>query len=200
MTETLNLIHTPPLHKTSVNGSALQLSKIEVNQEYLNEWNENCKDFVVLSKNGEILRNTLYRVGGLNNPKVGIDKYFMLLKYSEDLYTFDFIKKCYPKITKKEQEKRLKHLKSEWVILDFNGNEKVVVKKSLDYAYLVKDSCIYSIGRKYYNIETGFCYGDSSTSMKSSEFLFLDNQFEKDETKKGIMKINLKDGSWQVFQ
>jgi hypothetical protein len=36
--------------------------------------------------------------------------------------------------------------------------------------------------------------------MKSNEFLFLDNRFEKDETKKGVMKINLKDGSWQVFQ
>lgn len=109
MTKTLNLTQIPPLHKTSFNGSALQLSNIEVNQDYLDEWNENCKDFVVLSKNGEILRNTLYRVGGLNNPKVGIDKYFMLLKYTEDLYTIDFIKKCYPKKTKKEQEKHLKH-------------------------------------------------------------------------------------------
>ena len=196
----IELNQKPQLNKHAVNGSALQLSKIEVNQEYLDEWNENCKDFVVLSKNGEILRNTLYRIGGLNNPKVGIDKYFMLLKYTEDLYTIDFIKKCYPKKTKKEQEKHLKHLKSEWVILDINGNEKVVVEQGLQYAYLIKDSCIYSIGSKYYNIETGFCYGYSSTSMKSSEFLFLDNQFEKDETKKGIMKIKLDDGSWQVFQ
>ena len=80
MSETLNLKQIQPFEKTSFNNSALQLSKIQVNQKYLDEWNENCKDFVVLSKNGEILRNTLYRVGGLNNPKVGIDKYFMLLK------------------------------------------------------------------------------------------------------------------------
>lgn len=188
------------LVKTDVSGSALQLSKIEVNSEYLKEWNENSKDFVVLTKNGEILRNTLYRIGGINNPKVGVDKYFMLIKHTEELYTWDFIKYCYPKMSKKEQEKHLKHLKSEWVIIDDKGDEKVVQGNSLHHMYLVSpNSCIYSVKNNYYNIETGFHYGYSSSSMKSSEFLFLDNIFEKDETKKGVMKINLQDGSWSMF-
>jgi hypothetical protein len=198
--ENFELAQNSALHKTDVSGSALQLSKIDVNDKYLKEWNNNSKDFVVLTKNGEILRNTLYRIGGINNPKVGVDKYFMLIKHTEDLYTWDFIKKCYPKMSKKEQEKHLKHLKSEWVIIDENGNEKVTQANSLDYMYLVSpNSCIYSVKNNYYNIETGFHYGYSSSSMKSSEFLFLDNRFEKDETKKGVMKINLKDGSWSVF-
>jgi hypothetical protein len=66
--------------------------------------------------------------------------------------------------------------------------------------YLVSpNSCIYSVKNNYYNIENGFNYGYSTSSMKSSDFLFLDNRFEKDETKKGVMKINLQDGSWSMF-
>ena len=188
------------LLQTDVSGSALHLNKIDVNSDYLKEWNNNSNDFVVLTKNGEILRNTLYRIGGINNPKVGVDKYFMLIKHTEEFYTWDFIKQCYPKMSKKEQEKHLKHLKSEWVIIDYKGDEKVVQRNSLDYMYLVSpNSCIYSVKNNYYNIETGFHYGYSSSSMKSSEFLFLDNRFEKDETKKGVMKINLQDGSWSMF-
>lgn len=182
------------------NTDTLQLGKIELTQKYLDEWNENCKDFVVLSKNGKLLRNTLYRVGGLNTTVVGKDKYFMLLKYTESLYTKEFIRGCYPTKSRNEQNKLLKHLKHEWVILDSEGNEKVVVDGGLDWAYIVKNSCIYSLGKRYYNIETGYCYGHSTTSMKSSEFLFLDNQFENDETKRGVLKVNLKDGSWEVFQ
>jgi hypothetical protein len=200
MDEDLNIPQDSTPDKTDVSGSALQLSRIDVNSEYLKEWNENLKGFVVLKKNGEILRNTLYRIGGINNPKVGTDKYFMLIKYTEELYTWDFIKKCYPQMSKKEQEKHLKHLKSEWVIIDNNGVEKVTQGDSLDYMYLVSpNSCIYAVKNNYYNIESGFHYGYSSCSMKSTDFLFLENRFEKDETKKGVMKINLQDGSWSMF-
>ena len=73
----------PASCETNVGGSALQLSSIQVNQGYLNEWNNNSNDFVCLTKNGELLRPTLYRIGGLNNPQLGKDKYFMLIKYVE---------------------------------------------------------------------------------------------------------------------
>jgi len=179
----------------------LQLSKIEVKREYLQEWNENLEDFVVLEKDGVILRNTLYRKGGLNfNLKVGIDKYFMLLKYTEEVYDLGFIKECYPNKTKKEQGLSRKHLKSQWVIIDFNGDEKVVFDQ-FTHGYLVdSSSIIYSIGDKYYNVETGYFYCSSYTSMKSSEFLFLDNKYDDDKTKKGIMKVDLKNGDWEIFK
>lgn len=193
-----NLAVQPHLHKADVGSSALQLSQIQVNQDYLNEWNNNSNDFVCLTKNGELLRPTLYRVGGLNNPKLGKDKYFMLLKYVEAIYDYDFIKKCYPNKSRKELELEKKHLESRWCIIDENGVEK----KEFDQfksPYLIKDSCIYSIDNNYYNIETGEHYGYSSTSFQSKEFLFLDNRFEKDKSKCGVMKINKKDGSYELF-
>ena len=50
-----NLAVQPHLHKADVGSSALQLSPIQVNQDYLNEWNNNNNDFVCLTKNGELL-------------------------------------------------------------------------------------------------------------------------------------------------
>lgn len=193
-----NLAVQPHLHKADVGSSALQLSSIQVNQDYLNEWNNNSNDFVCLTKNGELLRPTLYRIGGLNNPQLGKDKYFMLLKYVEAIYDYDFIKKCYPNKNRKELELQRKHLESRWCIIDKNGVEK----KEFDQfknPYLIKDSCIYSIDSNYYNIETGEHYGYSSSSFHSKEFLFLDNRFDKDKSKCGVMKINKKDGSYEVF-
>ena len=55
----LNLAVQLHLHKADVGSSALQLSSIQVNQNYLNEWNNNSNDFVCLTKNGELLRPTL---------------------------------------------------------------------------------------------------------------------------------------------
>lgn len=194
----LNLALQPHLHKADVGSSALQLSSIQVNQDYLNEWNNNRNDFVCLTKNGELLRPTLYRIGGLNNPQLGKDKYFMLLKYVEAIYDYDFIKKCYPNKNKKELELQRKHLESRWCIIDENGIEK----KEFDQfksPYLTKESCIYSIDSNYYNIETGEHYGYSSSSFQSKEFLFLDNRFEKDKSKCGVIKISKKDGSYEMF-
>lgn len=193
-----NLAVQPHLHKADVGSSALQLSSIQVNKDYLNEWNNNSNDFVCLTKNGELLRPTLYRIGGLNNPQLGKDKYFMLIKYVEAIYDYDFIKKCYPNKNRKELKLQRKYLESRWCIIDENGFEK----KEFDQfksPYLIKDSCIYSIDSNYYNIETGEHYGYSNSSFQSKEFLFLNNRFEKDKSKCGVMKINKKDGNYEVF-
>ncbi len=190
-----NLAVQPHLHK-AVGCSDLQLSPIQVNQDYLNEWNDNSNDFVCLTKNGELISNSLYRVGGF-----GADikqDYFMLLKYVEAIYDYDFIKKCYPNKSIKELELQRKHLEGLWCIIDKNGIEKKVFDE-FKTPYLTKDSCIYSIDSNYYNIETGEHYGYSSSSFQSKEFLFLDNRFEKDKSKCGVMKINKKDGSYEVF-
>jgi len=186
----------PFFAKPHVGSSALQLSHIQVNEEYCKEWNETKSDFVVLTKNGELIRKSLYRVGGF-----GCDikqDYFMLLKYVEAIYDYDFIKKCYPNKSRKELELQRKHLEGRWCIIDKNGIEKVVFD-SFKTPYLVEESCIYSIDSNYYNIETGEHYGYSSSSFQSKEFLFLNNRFEKDKSKCGVMKVNKKDGSYEVF-
>jgi len=174
------------------NSDTLQLNPIKVNDDYRKEWNVSCNDFMVLTKNGELLNNCLYRIGGLNNPKVGIDKYFMLLKYVEDYYSEDVLK-----ISKSNNPK---HLDGRWCILDKNGNERIVFERSLDYPYLVENSCIYHIKNHYFNIETGEDYGYTSSSFKSEEFIFLENRFEKDLAKKGVMKINKENGTWELFK
>lgn len=187
----LNLSPNPNFHKSDTSNSTLQLSKIKVNQDYLDEWNEHCTGFVCLTKDGELLRPTLYRVGGLNSPNLGKDKYFMLLKYVEAFWSKEILKMA--------KSNEAKHLEARWCIIDENGNERIEFAKTLDSPCLVKDSCIYSINSNYYNIETGFCYGYSSSSFESKEFLFLNTRFEKDKTKCGVMKINKNDGSYELF-
>lgn len=185
-------------HKTSSNQStggnnqSLQLSPISINKDYCKEWNIKQEDYVCLTRNGELLRPTLYRVGGMGTPKLGVDNYFMLIKHVEAYYSEE--------ILRMSKSTDPKHLEGRWCILDKDGNEKIEFKRSLDYPYLVKDSCIYSIGRNYYNIETGEYYGNSIISMDSNEFLFLDNRFEKDKSKCGVMKINKKNGTWELFK
>jgi len=191
-----NLAVQPHLHKADVDSSALQLLPIQVYQEYLDEWNNDNNDFVCLIKNGELISQSLYRIGGF-----GYDikqDYFMLLKYVEAVYDYDFVKKCHPKKSKKELELQRKHLESHWCIIDKNGVEKKEFGH-FETPYIKRGSCLYSVDNKYYNIETGEFYCNSSKSMESSEFLFLENIYDKDLSKKGIMKINKKNGSWSVF-
>ncbi len=167
----------------------LQLSKITLREDYCKEWNENMHDFVVLTKNEQLINKSIYRVGGLGSKPDG-KNYFMLLKYVEAYYPADIMKSC--------QNKDPKHLQGRWCILDKDGNEKVLFD-TFKSPYLVKNSCIYSIEQNYYNIETGELYCKAYTSMSSSEYLFLNNEFDNDLTKRGVMKINKKDGTWELF-
>lgn len=169
-------------------STLLQFSKMIINEDYCKKWNNNLEDFICLTKNGKLVRNTLYRIGGLNFPKLNDDEYFMLLKHVEAFYSDD--------ITKIKKNKP--HLEGRWCILDKSGNEKVEFDQ-FKYPYLVKDSQIYSVDGKYYNIESGEFYCDTREAIESSEFLFLDNKYDKDETKCGVMKIHKKNGSWELF-
>jgi hypothetical protein len=114
----------------------------------------------------------------------------MLLKYVEAYYPAN--------IMQMSKSTDPKHLEGRWVIIDENGVEKVVFE-SFKHGWLVADSVIYSLDQKYYNIETGEFYCQSFTSMSSDEYLFLNNEFDKDESKRGVMKINKKDGTFELF-
>lgn len=173
----------------TVNDNLLSLSPIQVNEDYKKKWNEHCSDFVCLTRNGKLISESLYRIGGMGTPKLNKDNYFMLLKYSEAFYEDN--------ITKDKDKKR--HLQGCWCILDKNGIEKVQAKL-FKYLHIVKDSCIYSTDGKYYNIETEEFYCNTNSSMESSNYLFLENKWDKDESKRGVMKINKKDGSYELFK
>lgn len=169
----------------------LQLSHIDINEDYCKKWNIHQNDFVFLTKNGEILNNNaLYRKGGFGaNLK---NDYFMLLKYNEAFYSKE--------IMKYSKNKDNKHLLGLWCILDKYGNEKKVFDDTLNSPYIIKNSQIYSQNNNYYNIETGEFYCNCYSSMDSSEFLFLNNEFDNNISKRGVMKINKKDGSWELFK
>lgn len=171
-----------------IKDNLLKFSKISLNAEYSKKWNNHHSDFILLTKNGEVLRDTLYRIGGLNYPNLNKDRYFMLLKHEEAYYPNN--------ITKIVKDKP--HLASMWCILDIYGNEKIVFKP-FEHPYLKKNSCLYSVDSKYYNIETGEYYGSSSNAITSKEFVFLDNSFHPDKSKRGVLKVNLNDGSKELF-
>lgn len=93
-------------------------------------------------------------------------------------------------------------MKSEWVIFDEWGNEKAVFNEiSINTPNLISSkSPVYSLGNAFYNIETGYMYGEAYTKMKTENYLFLDNAYDKDENKKGVIKIDLKTGEFEIFK
>jgi hypothetical protein len=178
------------------NNKGLRLNKIEVNPEYCKEWNIKQKDFYCLTQDGKLLRPTLYRIGGINNPKVGEDKYFMLMKHIESFYPKNILEMA--KSAYKGKKLDPKYLEFRWCILDEYGNEKVEFT-GLNHASIVDNSCIYSVGSKFYNIESGLLYCDASGVIKSDDFLFLENNYDKDKSKRGVLKINKFDGTFELF-
>jgi hypothetical protein len=193
----INSLVQTPLNESGNKNGELQLSPIKVDEKYLKEWNANMADFVVLTRNGQLISNSLYRVG-LFKSDVKKD-YFMIIKYVEDIYTLDFMKRCYPDKSKEELESRRKHLAGKWCIIDKNGAEKVVFKE-FESPYLIDNSIIYTLDSKYYNVETGEFYCRAYKAIESSEFLFLENKYDEDPLKRGVMQINKKDGKWSLFK
>lgn len=179
-------------------NAPLELNSISLDENYAKKWNEHMRDFKLLCKEGKPLRNTLYRLGGMGSISDLKNDYFMLLKYVESVYSFDFIKKCYPNKNRKELELQRNHLEGRWTILDRFGNEKIEFPNSLDYPYL-KGGVIYTINKKYYNIETGYCYGEASASISSDEYLFIENNYDKDKSKRGVVKIHKETGIFEFF-
>jgi hypothetical protein len=182
------IMNSQPKEKADLEG--LQLSPIDLKEEYRKEWNAREKDFVVLTKKGELVNNSIYRVGGIGCKPDG-KNYFMLLKYVEDFYEEE--------ILKMSSDKNPKHLCGRWCILDKDGVEKIVLSK-YESPHLIKGSCIYGCKSEYHNIETGEWYGRASTTMESEDFLFLDRRYDTDKEKRGVMKINKKDGTWELFK
>ena len=167
----------------------LELIPIQLNDEYRKKWNVHNSDFKLLYKDGVKVSDTLYRVGGFGANLN--DDYFMLLKHIEAFYSKDIMKMCI--------NKDPKHLAGHWCIIDKNGIEKVNFE-DFDSPYLT-GGCVYSLKNKYYNIETGECYCTySSECMTTEHFIFLNNQFDDDKSKRGVIKIMKATGTYELFK
>lgn len=183
--------------------SPLQLSPIELPEKYAKKWQvERTTDFVCLSKGGELLRPTLYRKGGIFGHR-GIPEdqdYFMLIKYTEAQYDKKFLAKLKSiksfGITDKQNPN---HLEPSWCILDKQGNEVAEFKDGLHCPYLVKNSIIYSMNGYYYNLLTKERICSSYGSISSKEYIFIEDQFNDDKSKRGVVKISKKDASIELF-
>lgn len=166
----------------------LELKPIKLDPQYSKMWQaDHYSDFCQLYKNGEKVNDSIYRVGGFGCKLK--DKYFMILKYTEAYYD-DSIEK---------DEKKKRHLEGCWCILNNEGVEKVNFKASYMSPYIT-GGCVYSLDSKYYNIETGELYGTSYTCMRTENFIFLENPYDDDKSKRGVLKINKNDGTFELFK
>lgn len=145
-------------------------------------------DFVYLADdNGNRIRDTLYRTGAFGRDHLK-NRYFLLIKHVESVYS--------DSITTDQKQKL--HLANIWCILDQNGNEKVVCEE-FHSPWIVDDSIVYNIDNNFYNIETGEFYCQSYSRMTSKDYVFLENRFDTNKARRGVMKINKIDGSYEIF-
>lgn len=162
----------------------ITLVPVKLDSEYSKKWNERLTDFQHLYINGIKKSDTLYR-GGFG---IELDEpYLLLIKHVEAYYNDDIT------ITDKE------HLEGQWCIIDNNGVE-VVNFKHFDSPYLLGGQ-IYSLNNSYYNITTGYEYSKNVySSISSKNYLFIDDSYNKDKSKRGIIKIHKKTGSFELIQ
>jgi hypothetical protein len=104
-------------------------------------------------------------------------------------------------ILKHIENKKTKHLDSEWCIIDENGNEKVVFERSLDSAYLIDETQMFIYKGCVWNIETNQIVSKYNGSiMKSDDFIFFANEYDNNKSKRGVWKICKKTCAVELFK
>lgn len=187
--------------KVNENASGLKLEKFILDPEYAKKWQEHSTDFLILTLNGEIVDNTLYRIGGFGKPKFNKGEYSMLLKYNESLYSEETCRACDKlKPNQKVDIAKRRHLASVWVIIDDRGQIKVEATGTFNRINTVDNSRLYTSDSYMYDCETGFCFGRYSNYFTSKEFVFLDVGYDNDKEKCGVYKINKLDGKYEFFK
>ena len=165
----------------------IQFCPIMLNEEYSKKWNERMTDFIHLcDENGDKISDTLYRVGGFGGDFK--DGYCQLIKYVEDFYD--------DSITTDINRKR--HLAGCWCVINTKGKEIFVSDRFETFYHL--GGVIFKSGKSFINVETKerFLTGERKY-MQSKDFVFIDNLYDMDKSKRGIYKINKFDFSIEIF-
>jgi hypothetical protein len=173
----------------------IEFSPIVLTDEYAKKWNERSSDFFKIYKDGVPVSEKIYRQGGLFNKNDLNQPYFQIIRYSEALHD----RKTFPKHTTEQ----LRHLKPTWVIIDSKTGEEVYeFANSLDNGRIFKNSILCSYKNSIFNIKSGekLVENLSVSSLESSEFLFVDNSFDTDKSKRGVYKIHKMTAEIEVFQ
>jgi len=165
-------------------NEVVTLEHAELSKNYRDQFRipKSSDDFYYLYINGEKKSDTLYRIGGMN-PLSNPD-YFLILKHEEGTYD-SFVEKDIP------------HLVPTWCIYDKNGILKLTFSQ-YESIYLT-GGLIYSIKNKFYNIETGFYYGNTTRYLKTDNYLFLENKYLPIDGIKGVMKIHIPTGEYEII-
>lgn len=168
----------------------LELRLANPDPKYLEKWQEKgTNDFRHLYVDGEKVSDQLYRIGGFG-AKLD-QKYFMILKYVEAHYD--------KSILEVSGNKNSRHLAGHWCIIDNNGIEKVVFDQ-FKTPYL-QGGVIYSLDNRYYNIETGEAYaGPYCSTISSEKHLFIENKYDDDPARIGVIQVNKEDGSYVIIK
>ncbi len=153
----------------------IEFRKAVFTEEYMNKWGISHNDYFQIYSFGELLRPTLYRKGGFNGK--WIDGYMQLFKCVESNG----------------------YLSNSTCIIDTNGKEMYSSNSILDSVYL-RPGGIYVYASKYFNIRNNKLYCRSYTCMTTKNYTFLDNKYDEDETRRGVMKISHDDGSYGIIQ
>jgi len=165
----------------------LVFKSVELTEEYKKEWNINpsLNDFGMLYKNGQLVNDSLFRVGGMFSSKID-ESYTILLEQTESFYSDEIMKMSKNHI---KPETTNKHLDNVTVIVDKNG----IVKESFDslsYPSLI-GGLIYLFNNKCYNIETKEVICDIYSSVVSKDYIFIENQ-------NSVYQIILKTGEYII--
>lgn len=168
----------------------LKLKPAELSPEYRKEWNVHETDILQLYDGDEKISENLYRIGGLGTQLK--DQYFCLLKLVEGYYS--------DSITKDPKQK--KHLATCHVALNLDG-EEVFQTNSFQYLYLlggVLCSTEIAGSKILVNLLTSeIIIKEYSSTFSSDEYLFVENRFDKDKTKRGVFQISKADGSVKIY-
>ena len=163
----------------------LELTPITLDEEYCKKWNVHQRDFIQLTRNGVPVNDSIYRTGMFGGKFK--DGYCLFLKHTEAFYD--------DSITSDEARKR--HLKSEWCIINESGIEKKVFNQ-FENVYL-SGGVIYTVSNGYYNIETNERICGSSPSITSDEYIFSEDNYNNDKSKRGVVQIKKSDGTYKIY-
>jgi len=167
--------------------------EVILTDEYMKEWNisnQNHKFGMLYSPRNGKLSNEIFRIGGLSTFKSD-EKYMQLLLQVESFYSDEIMKMS--KIHK-VKETTNKHLSNTTVIVDANGEIKASFN-SLSYPNLI-GGILYIQDGKCYNIETEEMICNVCSSAESKEYIFIEDRYNKEKTKRGVYQIQLETGNY----
>lgn len=177
--------------RSEINNDGLQLNSIILDEAYKKKWKiGSTDDYKCLTMNGKLLRNTLYRVGGIGQFRPKTDRFHMILKYVEAQYSKDIIKMS--------KSKSPNYLNGLWCILDSNGNELVTIPNSLYYAHLINNSIFYTYRDEIINILTNEVICKYGKYFVTENYIFAETSYDTKTC--SVIKIDKQTGEIEKFK